>query len=127
MRFLLEREFVDVVESEVTEAEAEEEAAGAAAPSPDGESVAVVAALLSSGCLSGRGAAAGLSSSACLRVSSEKPISPRFRGRGPACGRDSGAAVVEEAVLEDGSMIEQGSDWEKAEEEGIKGLAPGKD
>jgi len=124
MRFFLERELVDVVDKEVTEAAAAGGALGAAPPSEGGAAVASVA-LLSSGCRSGRGVAASLlPSSASLSVSSEKPISPRFRGRGPACGRDSGAAVEEEA---DEAIIEQGSDWEKAEEEGMKGLAPGKD
>jgi len=65
-----------------------------------------------------------LPSSASLSSSSENPISPRFFGRGPACGRISGIAVKEDAVLE--SIIEEGSDY-GAEGEGIKGLAPGKD
>lgn len=60
--------------------------------------------LLSSGCRSGRGAMGLLllPSSASLSLASP-PISPIFRGRGPACDRESGA-VVEEAVLDDASM-----------------------
>jgi len=100
MRFFFERESVEFMGKVVSEGEAG--AAGAAdAGGAAVESVAGCVAPLSSGCRSGIGAAVGLPSSASLSMSSEKPISPRFRGRGPACGRDS---AVELAVLEDESM-----------------------
>jgi hypothetical protein len=105
MRFFFERESVEFVGKVVSEGEAG--AAGAADVEGGAvESVAGCVAPLSSGCRSGIGAAVGLPllpSSASLSMSSEKPISPRFRGRGPACGRDS-AVEFEDAVLEDGSM-----------------------
>jgi hypothetical protein len=103
IRFFLERESVEFmpwvvkgVEDAVVSDGTVESAATATAASVG---------LLSSGCRSGRGAMGLLllPSSASLSLASP-PISPIFRGRGPACDRESGAVVEEEAVLDDDSM-----------------------
>jgi hypothetical protein len=124
-RFLLDRESVELAGSVVKEGEA-----GVVAV-PEAAAAACVP-FLSSGCRSGR-AVAGLlllasSASWAAFSSSSNPISPRFRGRGPACGRDSGAAVEEEAELEDESMnyTKVGLGKSRREKE-RKGIAPGKD
>lgn len=107
MRFLLV-EWVDEESGTVGAGGVTVMVAVAGAGAVTGELAASGAASLSAGCLAGRATTASLSPPSLLSdvpcMSSWNPISPRFAGNGPACGRMSSVEVVGVKVLVDAAV-----------------------